>query len=149
MELNIDCVKWNRVWTRKAKVVVVVAETTLTMDFRCFLAGLDRSKELSASGFDEAHKLVTDVSYRPKLMEMKSIALSVQQVFLSATFPPSMKAEFEEMQVTPGLIEIRAGRIVQSFDMKYDYVEEAEAEAVAWVKSRVNGGGDGKVLVVE
>jgi superfamily II DNA helicase RecQ len=45
-ELNIDCVKWDRGSTRKAKVVVVVvSETTLTTDFRFFMAGLDRSME--------------------------------------------------------------------------------------------------------
>jgi superfamily II DNA helicase RecQ len=147
VELNIDCVKWNRVWTRKAKVVVVVAETTLTTDFRCFLAGLDRSKELARVVYDEAHKLVMDVGYRPKLAEMKSIALSVQQVFLSATFPPSMKAEFEEMQMTPGLIVIRARTNRPRFRYEVRHVKDAEAEAVEWVKSRLKDGGDGKVLL--
>jgi superfamily II DNA helicase RecQ len=97
--------------------------------------------------YDEAHKLVTDVSYRPKLAEMKSIALLVQQVFLSATFPPSMKAELEEMQVTPGLTEMQGRTNRLRFRYKVRHVEEAEAEAVAWVRSIVNGGGNGKVLL--
>lgn len=146
-ELNIDCIKWNRVWTRKAKVVVVVAETTLTRDFRCFLAGLDRSNELSRVVYDEAHKLVTDVGYRPKLAEMKSIALSVQQVFLTATFPPSMREEFEEMLVTPGLVEIRGRTNRPTFRYEVREVDDAESDAVAWAKSRVKEGGDGKVVL--
>lgn len=47
-----------------------------------------------------------------------NFTLSIQQVFLSATFPPSMKVEFREMQVTLGY---EHGRIVQGLMTKKLY----------------------------
>ena len=106
-EFNIDSFIFGRKKEMRAKIVIVVTETAVTSAFSQFILDVHLTNGLERIVFDEAHKVVTDVNYRPKLEHLKRLALPVQYLFLSATFPPTMRKEFEQAMVLRDLTIIR------------------------------------------
>ena len=92
---------------KKAKIVIVVTETTLSSAFSQFILDLYLENQLERIIYDEAHKIVTDVNYRPKLEDLKRMDIPVQMVFMTATMPPTLLPEFKKAMVLESLEEIR------------------------------------------
>jgi superfamily II DNA helicase RecQ len=105
---NISCDEWVHGNTRRSTVMVVAAETATKGDFGNFMAELYISGHFARIYFDEAHVLVTAISYRPQLEELKRLGISVQIIFLTATLPPTMAPQFEEQLLLPSPKYIRA-----------------------------------------
>ena len=125
-EFNIDCFIFGRTAQRMAKVVIIVTETAVRLAFSQFILDIHLSKGLERIVFDEAHKIVTDVNYRPKLEDLKKLALPVQYVFLSATFPPNMRKEFEQAMVVKDMVVIRELAHKRQFKYAVEFYEDDE-----------------------
>jgi superfamily II DNA helicase RecQ len=101
MDMNLDCCQWTPRYQRRARVVVVISETATSNEFAKFVLDLHLANQLSRVIFDEAHKLLTDLSYRPKLEDLKLLNLPCQLIFISGTFPPSLEQKFEDTFLLP------------------------------------------------
>lgn len=107
-DADIDCIKWTRWNQRRAKIVIIVTETATTVEFGKYVLDLHLAGHLDRMIFDEAHKLLTDRSYRPKFEEVKRLAIPCQLGFLTATLPPHLMTDLEKLIVLPDPIYIRA-----------------------------------------
>jgi hypothetical protein len=96
-DAGIDCIQWSRSCQRRATIVVIVTETATTKEFGQYVVDLYLSNRLDRIIFDEAQKLVTDRKYRPKLDELKRLAIGCQFGFLSGTLPPTMEGDLEKV----------------------------------------------------
>ena len=135
-DAKIDCIRWSRSCQRRASIVVVVAETATTSEFGRYVVDLHLSKRLDRIIFDEAQKLVTDVNYRPKLLELKRLSIPCQLGFLSGTLPPTMEADLEKVMVLGKPTYIRGQTNRSNF--RYSVVvhsEDPEDKAVNVVES--------------
>jgi superfamily II DNA helicase RecQ len=106
-EANIDCIIYGRVQARYAKIIIVITESAISDSFVQFILDIHIKGKLDRIVFDEMHKIITDVSFRPRLEELNKLALPVQFVFLTATFPPLMIKKFEERMLIKNGIYIR------------------------------------------
>jgi superfamily II DNA helicase RecQ len=70
-KINLDAILWNKSRSRQARVVIVVAETATMKEFGSYALTLYLRGELDRIFIDEAHKLITDLGYRPKLYELR------------------------------------------------------------------------------
>jgi superfamily II DNA helicase RecQ len=95
-DAGIDCIIYGRVQLRSATIIVVVTESAVTGSFGQTILDIHLRGRLDRIVFDEIHKLVMDVGFRPKLEQLRNLALSVQYLFLTATFPPSLIDKFDE-----------------------------------------------------
>ena len=95
-EANIKSFIYGTTRTTTANVVIIVTETAVSSRFSQYILDLHLENKLERIIFDEAHKLVKDVNYRPKLEDLYKLSLPVQYVYLTATMPPTMVAEFIE-----------------------------------------------------
>ena len=95
-EAEIDCIIYGRVPPRTARIIIVVTESAASSSFTQFMLDIHLKGRLDRIVFDEIHKLVTDANFRPKLEALNKLVLPVQYVFLTATFPPSLIAQFND-----------------------------------------------------
>ena len=77
--------------------MIVVSDSSVSKEFKRFLRNLELNERLGSIFLDEAHVYVDDKHWRFKLEEIKLLAFSVPMIFLTATFPPSMKRRFEKV----------------------------------------------------
>jgi len=95
-ELEITCMRWIRPTVERAMIVVVVSDTGTSQEFTAYVRDLYLRDCLASVYFDEAHTLRTERHFRHKFELFRRLALAVPWIFLTATFPPSMAAGFEE-----------------------------------------------------
>jgi hypothetical protein len=90
---NVDCVFYGRSPLRMAKVVVVMADTAIGNEFTQYANEIKLMDKLDRVIWDEVHKMQTD-TYRSRLMEGSNWSLDVQEIFLTATWPPYLQKIF-------------------------------------------------------
>lgn len=79
------------------QLLFVAVEEAVSRRFRTFLGQLDASDGLDRVVFDESHLILTASRYRPKMALVKELReYRCQVVFLTATLPPLMQAQFEQ-----------------------------------------------------
>jgi superfamily II DNA helicase RecQ len=93
-DAGIDCIIYGRVQLRSATIILVVTESAISGSFGQAILDIHLRGRLDRIVFDEIHKLVMDVGFRPKLEDLKDLALPVQYIFMTATFPPSLIDKF-------------------------------------------------------
>lgn len=81
---DFDAVRDDLKWT---SVVVVVMETTQSLDFRSFIQRHHHSGVLVRTFWDEAHLIITENRFRPWQSALENWPTSEPRVFLSATLP--------------------------------------------------------------
>jgi hypothetical protein len=72
----IDAIIYGRVQARMARIVIVVTETAVNSSFSQFILDIYLAKKLDRIVFDEAHKLETDLNYRPKLKALRKLGIA-------------------------------------------------------------------------
>lgn len=96
-ETSIDHLEWHPGESREAALVLVSAEAASSKDFIKYARRLIVEQKLDRIVIDECHLTVIAAEYRPSMVELTAIrSLRTQFVYLTATLPPSMRAEFEE-----------------------------------------------------
>jgi len=106
-DANIDCIIYGRAPSRRAKVIIVVTESAVNTNFMQFILDVHLKGELERIVFDEIHKLITDVGFRPKLEQLYKLVLGVQFIYLTATFPPTMIDKFNDQMIIRNPVFIR------------------------------------------
>src|SRR5205814_4541317 len=71
----------------------VMADTAVGKEFTQYANEIKLMGKLDRIVWDEIHKWQTD-TFRPKLMESSDWSLGVQEVFLTATWPPYLQKKF-------------------------------------------------------
>lgn len=85
--------------------------------FRSFLGQLDAMESLDRVVFDEAHLILTASPYRPKMTLVRQLrSLFCPVVFLTATLPPMMQAQFEARML------LKQPRVIRSSTFRRDIV---------------------------
>ena len=96
-EMRIEHLEWQPGENREAALVLVSAEAVSTKDFMKYARRLIVQQKLDRIVVDECHLTVIAAEYRPSIVDHTLIrSLRTQFVYLTATLPPSMRAEFEE-----------------------------------------------------
>jgi superfamily II DNA helicase RecQ len=96
-ELQIDHIEWLLGEKRESGLVLVTAEAASTRDFLKYARALISQQKLDRIVVDECHLTITAAGYRKSMVDLAAIrGLRTQFVYLTATLPPSMQAEFEE-----------------------------------------------------
>jgi superfamily II DNA helicase RecQ len=112
-ELRIEHMVWLPGERRETPLVMVTVEAAATADFRAYAQGLIDQQKLDRIVVDECHLTVTAATYRESIVDLTAIRLlRTQFVYLTATLPPSMQAEFEERNylVHPKIIRAPSNR---------------------------------------
>lgn len=129
-EASISSFIYGKSRPREAKIVIVVTETANSQQFSQFILDLHLDGKLDRIVFDEAHKIVTDINYRPKLEHLKRLNLPVQFVFMTATMPHSLMEEFKKVMVLDSVYEVREASHKENFCYSvqvYDGDEDARS----------------------
>ena len=96
-EMSIDHLEWRLGESREAALVLVSAEAASSKDFIKYARRLIAEQKLNRIVINECHLTVIAAEYRPSIVELTAIrSLRTQFVYLTATLPPSMRAEFEQ-----------------------------------------------------
>jgi hypothetical protein len=114
-EVGLDTILYSRHCKRRAKVVVVVTEKAGHDEFAEFMRDIQLEGCLDRVVYDEAHKLISDQSYRPYISRSKELRLRCQLMFITATCPPELVEEICEEMVVPEPHIIRAEYYKPSF----------------------------------
>ncbi|KAI7228335.1 hypothetical protein KC365_g8524, partial [Hortaea werneckii] len=96
-KLRIEHIEWQPGERRDAPLVIVSVEAAGSKDFCKYARMLISQQKLDRIVVDKCHLTVTAVEYRPSMVDLTAIrVLRTQFVYLTATLPPAMQAEFEE-----------------------------------------------------
>jgi superfamily II DNA helicase RecQ len=99
-EMRIDHLEWQPGEpgeSREAALVLVSAEAASIKDFVKYARRLIAEQKLDRIMVNECHLTVVTIDYRPSIVQLITIrSLRTQFVYLTATLPPLMRAEFEE-----------------------------------------------------
>jgi len=95
-EVNIDCILYGRGPPRMATIIIVVTESAVTGSFNQLILDIHLKGRLDRIILDEVHKLMMDANFRPKLDDIRKLALPVQYVSLTATLPPSFLKQYND-----------------------------------------------------
>lgn len=112
-ELAIDHWIWTPHEARTAPLVFVSAEAAGTKAFRAYAYRLAATGDLGRIVLDEAHFTVTASEYRAAMVDLALIrGVRTQFVYLTATLPPSLQAQFELQNnlVNPRIIRASTNR---------------------------------------
>ncbi|KAJ9654637.1 hypothetical protein H2201_008965 [Coniosporium apollinis] len=143
-ELGIDHLVWLPGETREAGLVLVTVEAASTGEFMAYGQRLVAGQRLDRIVVDECHLTVTAAEYRQSMVDLAVIrSLRTQFVYLTATLPPAMQAEFEEQNhlLNPKVIRASSNRpnlfyIVRKAERRGNLLEQSAYEAQeAWRNS--------------
>ena len=144
-ELGIDHLEWLPGEKREAALLFVSVEAASTKDFLKYARSLVAQQKLDRIVVDECHLTATAAEYRPSLVDLTTLrCLPTQFVYLTATLPPSLQAEFEERNylLRPTTIRASSNRsnifyMVRKADARSgSLLEQGATEAWdAWEKS--------------
>jgi superfamily II DNA helicase RecQ len=108
-EMKIDYLEWKPGESREVALILVSAEAVSSKDFMKYARRLVAEQKLDRIVINECHLTVVATEYRPSIIELIAIrSLRTQFVYLIATLPPSIRAEFEERNYLYHPIVIRA-----------------------------------------
>jgi len=79
-----------------ATIIIVVTESAVKGSFNQFILDIHLKGRLDRIILDEVHKLMMDPNFRPKLDDIRKLALPVQYVSLTATLPPSLLQRYTD-----------------------------------------------------
>ena len=106
---EMNHLEWQPGESREPALILVSAEAVSSKDFKKYARRLIAEQKLDRIVVDECHLTVVAAEYRPRIVELTAIqSLRTQFVYLTATLPPSMRAEFEERDYLYYPIVIRA-----------------------------------------
>jgi superfamily II DNA helicase RecQ len=111
--LRIDHLEWTPGERREMALVIVSTEAASTKDFVKYARGLIARQKLDRVVVDECHLTVTAVEYRPTIVDVTALrCLRTQFVYMTATLPPLIQAEFQERNylVCPTTIRASSNR---------------------------------------
>lgn len=144
-EMSIDHLEWNPGESREAALVLVSAEAASSKDFVKYARRLIAEQKLDRIVVDECHLTVIAADYRTSMIKLTAIrSLRTQFIYLTATLPPSIRAEFEERNYLhhPKVIRASSNRpnilyMVRKIDpQKGCLLSQAAVHAKkAWMKS--------------
>jgi RecQ family ATP-dependent DNA helicase len=105
-QVGISCTKWEsqHASEMRAQIVIVTPEAAVSKAFGTFLNDLQGRRELVRIVYDECHTVMDSTpDFRPKMRQLGELATrEVQMVFLTATLPPRIEAEFMRiMKIQP------------------------------------------------
>ncbi|KAK0840547.1 hypothetical protein LTS02_017155 [Friedmanniomyces endolithicus] len=156
-EMKIEHLEWQPGENREAALVLVSAEAVSTKDFMKHAQRLIAPQKLDRIVVDECHLTVIAAEYRPSIIDLTHIrSLRTQFVYLTATLPPSMRAEFEERNYLhyPTVIRASSNRpnifyMVRKVNArKGSLLEQGAAEARdAWCESGLFDWGRDKIII--
>ncbi|KAK0924951.1 hypothetical protein LTR29_018106 [Friedmanniomyces endolithicus] len=156
-ELRIDHIEWSSGERRESGLVLVTAEAASTKDFMIYAQALIAQQKLDRVVVDECHLTVTAASYRESIVDVTLIrSLPTQFVYLTATLPPSMYAEFEERNylLHPKVIRASSNRPNFFYMVRKiktgngSLLEQAAAEAQdAWNRSNLFNISQDKIIL--
>ena len=156
--MKIDHLEWQPGEDREAALILVSAEAVSTKDFMEYARRLIAQQRLDRIVIDECHLTVIAAEYRPSIIDLTLIrSLRTQFVYLTATLPPSMRAEFEERNYLhrPTVIRASSNRanifyMVRKVDArKGSLLEQGAAEAQdAWCDSGLFDHGRDKIIIL-
>jgi hypothetical protein len=112
-ELGIEYWLWTPHEIRTAPLVFVSAEAAGTKAFRAYAYKLAATGNLGRIVLDEAHFTVTASEYRAAMVDLALIrGVRTQFVYLTATLPPTLQAQFELQNnlVNPKIIRASTNR---------------------------------------
>jgi hypothetical protein len=112
-ELAIDHWIWTPHETRTAPLVFVSAEAAGSKAFRAYAYKLAATGDLGRVVLDEAHFTVTASEYRASMVDLALIrGVRTQFVYLTATLPPTLQAQFELQNnlINPKIIRASTNR---------------------------------------
>lgn len=144
-KMKIDHLEWQPGESREAALILVSAEAVSTKGFIKYARRLVAEQKLDRIVVDECHLTVIAAEYRPSIVDLTAIrTLRTQFVYLTATLPPSMRAELDERNYLhhPTVIRASSNRpnifyMVRTIDGRAgSLLEQAAAEARdAWTES--------------
>jgi superfamily II DNA helicase RecQ len=128
---EIDAIIYGRGRPRMSTIVIIVTESAVTATCMQFIVDIFLAKGLDRIVFDECHKLITDVNFRPKLAGLKDICIGTQLIFLTATFPPTMLGRFQEHLVIkdPQFIRLPNNKLRTRYEIKILETEKFKRQA--------------------
>jgi superfamily II DNA helicase RecQ len=128
---EIDAIIYGRGRPRMSTIVIIVTESAVTSTSMQFIVDIFLAKRLDRIVFDECHKLITDVNFRPKLAGIKDICVGTQLIFLTATFPPTMLGRFQEHLVIkdPLFIRLPNNKLRTRYEIKILETEKFKRQA--------------------
>jgi superfamily II DNA or RNA helicase len=122
-EKDVCCIQYDAAFPYlHAPVVVVIADTATSEGFILYVRRLFDRKRLSRVIFDECHAIEMDADYRDKFRKLRRLEFGVQNVFLSATLPPTQYARFlrfcQIKEETTRLIRARTNRLRMRYQVR-------------------------------
>jgi superfamily II DNA/RNA helicase len=142
-EKDIGCIQYDHAFPHLyAPVVVVVSETATTEKFMVYTRQLYDRKRLSRIVFDECHTIEMDSNYRQKFRKLRQLDFSVQNVFLTATLPPTACERFRAFcqlnKENTRLIRAQTNRLGMKYEVRV-VGEDSELETELAVEIRKVG----------
>jgi superfamily II DNA helicase RecQ len=128
---EIDAIIYGRGRPRMSTIVIIVTESAVTATCMQFIVDIFLAKRLDRIVFDECHKLIMDVNFRPKLAGLKDICVGTQLIFLTATFPPTMLGRFQDHLVIkdPQFIRLPNNKLRTRYEIKILETEKFKRQA--------------------
>ena len=144
-EMRIDHLEWQPGEKREAALILVSAEAVSSKEFIKYARRLVAEQKLDRIVVNECHLTVIAADYRASMIEFTAIrSLRTQFVYLTATLPPCIQAEFEERNYLhrPTVIRASSNRpnifyMVRNADAhRGSLIKQAAMEAKhAWTES--------------
>jgi len=126
---KISCLRWTPGTVQRATIVVVVSDTGTSGEFQTYTRDLFMEDRLSSVYFDEAHTMRMERHFRQKFELFRRLCLPVPWIFLTATFPPSMKCRFEEELVLTNPVPTYIRATTNRMNVRYSVVKVTEKKA--------------------
>ena len=126
---KISCLRWTPGTVQRAMIVVVVSDTGTSGEFQTYTRDLFMEDRLLSVYFDEAHTLRMERHFRQKFELFRRLCLPVPWIFLTATFPPSMKCRFEEELVLTNPVPTYIRATTNRMNARYSVVRVMEKKA--------------------
>jgi superfamily II DNA helicase RecQ len=123
---KISCLRWTPGTVQRATIVVVVSNTGTSGEFQTYARDLFRDGRLASLYFDEAHTLLTERHFRQKFELFRRLCLPVPWIFLTATFPPSIKCRFEDELLLTNPVPTYIRATTNRMNAQYSVIKVAE-----------------------
>jgi superfamily II DNA helicase RecQ len=127
---KISCLRWTPGTVQRATIVVVVSDTGTSGEFQTYTRDLFKEGRLSRLYFDEAHTLLTEKHFRQKFELFRRLCLPVPWIFLTATFPPSIKCRFEEELLLMNPVPTYIRETTNRRNARYSVIKVGENEVM-------------------
>jgi Helicase conserved C-terminal domain/Orsellinic acid/F9775 biosynthesis cluster protein D/DEAD/DEAH box helicase len=111
-DAGIDCLEWTYGEANPATVVIVSADVAVSFGFLNYARTMEQKGLLRRIFIDECHLTFTSSDWRPKLASLRQLrGLGCPMICLTATLPPMLVFELEEMMLIRNARLIRCSTI--------------------------------------